>query len=197
LQGNIVTDIEFAALLHERRPQRADARRNFDALVEAGREVFGEAGVTASLEEIARRAGVGIGTLYRNFASRDALVEAVYLEEVASVVTYAEGLGDAAPFDSLTAWLRRFADYASTKKVLLEGLNRESPLLQSCRGVMYQAGEPLLARAQNSGDLRKDVAIDDVVRLVSGVSGVAFPDTAQRDRVLSIAIDGLRARPKP
>jgi AcrR family transcriptional regulator len=189
-----VTNSELDALLLERRPQRADARRNFDALVEAGRTVFAESGVTASLEEIARRAGVGIGTLYRNFPSRDALVEAVYLEEVASVVTLAEELDDIDPFDALAAWLRRLADYASTKKVLLDGLNRQSPLLQSCRGLMFAAGEPLLARAQASGDVRKDVAIDDVIRLVSGLSGVAMLEPGQRDRLLDIAFDGLRDR---
>ena len=194
MQGTTVTNSELDALLLERRPQRADARRNFDALVDAGREVFGEAGVTASLEEIARRAGVGIGTLYRNFASRDALVEAVYLEEVASVVTLAEELGAVEPFDALAAWLRRLADYASTKKVLLDGLNRESPLLQSCRAVMFQAGEPLLTRAQDAGDARKDVTIDDVIRLVSGLSGVAMLAPGQRDRLLDIALDGLRDR---
>jgi AcrR family transcriptional regulator len=189
-----MTTSELAVLLSERRPQRADARRNFDALVEAARAVFAEDGVTASLEEIARRAGVGIGTLYRNFATRDALVEAVYLEEVAAVAAYADTLVDREPFDAVAAWLRRFAEYASTKKVLLDGLNRESPLLQSCRTVMHDSGLPLLERAQDAGELRADVSVDDVIRLVSGVAGVAFPEEGQRDRVIDVALDGLRAR---
>jgi AcrR family transcriptional regulator len=184
---------ELEALLEERRPTRADARRNFDALVEAARAAFAEHGLEASLEDIARRAGVGIGTLYRNFPTRDALVEAVYLEEVAGMALYADELGDREPFDALSAWLRRFAEYASAKKVLLEGLNRESSLLQSCRGVVYRSGEPLLEAAQSAGVARTGITIDDTVRLVSGVAGVAFPEPGQRDRVIGLALDGLRA----
>ncbi len=190
-----MTDPTLSALLDARRPTRADARRNFDALVVAGRDAFAEHGVDASLEDIARRAGVGIGTLYRNFPTRDALVEAVYLDEVAGVASFADELGDLPPFDALAAWLRRFADYASRKRVLLEGLNRDSELLQTCRNVMYQSGEPLLRRAQAAGVVRDDIGIDDAVRLVAGVAGVAFPSAEQRERVVDLALDGLRARP--
>ena len=177
-----------------RRPQRADARRNFDALLAAARAAFAEHGTSASLEDIARRAGVGIGTLYRNFPTRDALVEAVYLDEVAGVASFAEELDDLPPFEALAAWLRRFADYASRKKVLLEGLNRDSELLATCREVMYESGEPLLRRAQSVGLVRDDIAIDDAVRLVAGVAGVAFPTPGQRERVVDMALDGLRTR---
>lgn len=189
-----MTDATLRALLDERRPTRADARRNFDALVESANLAFAEHGVDASLEDIARRAGVGIGTLYRNFPTRDALVEAVYLDEVAGVASFAEELDDLPPFEALAAWLRRFADYASRKKVLLEGLNRDSELLATCREVMYESGEPLLRRAQSAGLVRDDIAIDDAVRLVAGVAGVAFPTPGQRERVVDLALDGLRAR---
>ncbi|WP_395244099.1 TetR/AcrR family transcriptional regulator [Agromyces sp. MMS24-K17] len=190
-----MTDTTLRTLLEARRPTRADARRNFDALVAAAGDAFAEHGVDASLEDIARRAGVGIGTLYRNFPTRDTLVEAVYLDEVAGVTSFADELADdLAPFDALAAWLRRFADYAGRKKVLLEGLNRDSDLLQTCRAVMYESGEPLLRRAQEAGEVRPDIAIDDAVRLVAGVAGVAFPDDAQRDRVMGMAVDGLRVR---
>ncbi len=189
-----MTDPALRALLDERRPTRADARRNFDALIEAGREAFAEHGVDASLEDIARRAGVGIGTLYRNFPTRDALVEAVYLDEVAGVASFADELDELPPFDALAAWLRRFADYASRKRVLLDGLNRDSELLQTCREVMYQSGEPLLRRAQTAGLVRADIGIDDAVRLVAGVAGVAFPSPEQRERVVDMALDGLRTR---
>ncbi|CAN5229149.1 TetR/AcrR family transcriptional regulator [soil metagenome] len=185
---------ELTALIEERRPKRADAARNFDALIAAARDAFADDGVDASLEDIARRAGVGIGTLYRNFATRDALVEAVYLEEVAGVAAYAEGLESREPFEAVSAWLKRFAEYAATKKVLLAGFNSESPILQSCRTVVYDSGEPLIERAQAAGAVRPDVEIGDVVRLVSGVAGVAFTDAAQRDRVIDVAIDGLRQR---
>ena len=185
---------ELTALIEERRPKRSDAARNFDALIAAAREAFADHGVDASLEDIARRAGVGIGTLYRNFPTRDALVEAVYLEEVAGVAAYAESLESREPFDAVAAWLRRFAEYAATKKVLLAGFNSESTILQSCRTVVYDSGEPLLERAQATGAVRPDVEIGDVVRLVAGVAGVAFTDAAQRDRVMDVAIDGLRVR---
>lgn len=184
----------LAALLDERRPKRADARRNFDALVDAGRDVFNEAGLDASLEEIARRAGVGIGTLYRNFPTRDELIEAVYIEEVASVAAYADELGDAAPFEAFSLWMRRFADYGSTKKVLLEGMSRDSAAFQSCRGVLNDAGAPLLERAQAAGAVRADVQIDDAVRLVYGLAGAAVSEAEQRDRLIGFALDGLRAR---
>ena len=189
-----MTDASVTSLLAERRPRRADARRNFDALVVAGRDVFNEAGVDASLEEIARRAGVGIGTLYRNFPTRDALVEAVYLEEVAAVAAYADELDDEAPFEAFSAWMRRFAAYASTKKVLLDGLNRDSEVMQACRGVVTIAGAPLLARAQDAGELRSDITIDDAVRLVYGLAGVAVAEPGQGDRLIGIALDGLRPR---
>src|SRR5688500_17325976 len=98
-----MTDPTLSALLDERRPTRADARRNFDALVAAANQAFAEHGVSASLEDIARRAEVGIGTLYRNFPTRDALVEAVYLDEVAGVASFADELADLPPFDALAA----------------------------------------------------------------------------------------------
>ena len=190
-----MTDPQLATLLEQRRPSRADARRNFDALVDAGRVVFNESGLDASLEEIARRAGVGIGTLYRNFPTRDALIEAVYLEEVAAVAAYASELDDEPPFEAFAAWMRRFAAYGSTKKVLLDGLNRDSEVMQACRGVVNVAGAPLLTRAQDAGELRSDVTIDDAVRLVYGLAGVAVAEPGQSDRLIEIALDGLRQRP--
>lgn len=177
------------------RPQRADARRNFDALLMAAREAFATDGTSASLEDIARRAGVGIGTLYRNFPTRDALVEAVYVDEVEAVVHAAEDAADLPdPWVGVEAWLRRFVTYIGTKKALLEGLNKDSPVLLSCRTSLYDAGEPLLERAQEAGELREDATIGDVIRMVSGIAGVAFDDDEQRDRVIAMAIDGLRAR---
>jgi AcrR family transcriptional regulator len=182
------------AMLEARRPKRADARRNFDALVDAARIEFAETGVYASLEEIAKRAAVGIGTLYRNFSSRDQLVEAVYIDEVATIARFAGELGDLPPREALMAWFRRFADYVATKHVLLNGLNSDSEVLQACRGVVVQAGEPLLDKAQAEALVRADVSMDDAVRLVSGVMGGAYLEPAQRDRVLAIALDGLFVR---
>jgi AcrR family transcriptional regulator len=186
-----MTDVAVAAGIA--RPQRADARRNFDALIEAARTAFTEQGTSASLEDIARRAGVGIGTLYRHFPTRDALVEAVYVEEVERLVRDAEEYSAHEPWEALDLWLRRFVAYVSAKRVLVDGLNRESPVLATCRTFIYESGRPILERAQQAGVARRDVAVDDIVRLVQGMAVVAFPTEADRDRVVGLAIDGLRA----
>ncbi|MFC5500898.1 TetR/AcrR family transcriptional regulator [Lysinimonas soli] len=175
------------------RPHRADARRNFDALLTAGRAAFAENGAEASLEDIARRAGVGIGTLYRNFPTRDALIETLYLDEIAALVRVGAESTTLEPWQALTSWLRRFVEYANTKKALIEGLNKESEVLKQCRVVLYGAGEPVLRRAQAAGAARSDTDITDVVHMVSGIAGVTYADDAQRERVLLMAIDGLRA----
>ena len=175
------------------RPLRADARRNYDALVSAARDAFSEAGTSASLEDIARRAEVGIGTLYRHFPTRDALVEAVYVEEVASMVRDAEQIADNEPWHALELWLRRLVTYVSAKRVLIEGLNRESPVLVNCRTLLHSSGRPILERAQQAGVARADVPIEDAMRLVQGLAAVAFPSDGDRDRVVGLAIDGLRA----
>ncbi len=177
-----------------RRPQRADARRNFDALLAAAREAFAQHGADASLEDIARRAGVGIGTLYRNFPTRQDLFDSVYVDEVAELCRTAEEAAGLAPWDALSAWLRRFVDYVATKRAIYEALNRDSQMFSSCRDAMYAAGEPLLARAQDSGDARMDVGFDDVLRMIAGITSAGFVDEAQRERVLGIALDGVRAR---
>lgn len=175
-----------------RRPKRADARRNYDALIAAARQVFGDCGAGASLEEIARRAGVGIGTLYRNFPTRRDLFEAVYVEEVRALSASAADLADLSPWDALVGWLHRFVAYVGTKRALAEELVHDSEVFRSCRTEIYAAGEPLLRRAQQAGVARPDASFDDVVRLVSGIMAYQFPEPAQRDRVLAIALDGLR-----
>lgn len=183
------------AELEQRRPRRADARRNYDALIETARVAFAELGPQAPLEEIARRAGVGIATLYRNFTTREELVEAVYLEEVEAVCRFADDVVDLDPWPALIAWLDRLVDYLGTKRALIDALNRDSPALQACRQSMFDAGEPLLDRAQESGVVRPDVAIDDVMRLVGAITGVQFSDDSQRNKVLAVALDGLRSTP--
>ncbi len=177
-----------------RRPQRADARRNFDALLTAAREAFGEQGTEASLEDIARRAGVGIGTLYRNFPTRRDLFESVYVNEIQQLCQVADDLAAEPPWEALTGWLDRFVGYAATKRAIYEALNRDSEIFRSCRTAMYEAGEPLLERAQKTGAVRTDITFDDVLRLVSGITAAAYLDDAQRDRVLAVALSGLRAK---
>jgi len=184
-----------AEIVVVQRPRRADAARNFDALLAAAREAFAENGADASLEDIARRAGVGIGTLYRNFPTRRHLFESVYAEEVNALAKVALDLAGEPPWQALTTWLRRFVDYTVTKKAIRDALNGESGIFLSCRDALYEAGGPLLLRAQQAGQVREDMSFDDLVRMISGITSVAFPDEEQRDRVLAIALDGVRARP--
>ena len=182
--------------LEQRRPTRADARRNYDALITAAREAFAELGPTAALEEIARRAGVGIATLYRNFPTRDALVEGVYFDEVEGLAAAAAEFSALPEWDGLVAWLNRFVTYAGTKRVLIEALGRNTEAMRSCRDMLYGAGGPMVERAQAAGVVRQDTDIDDIMRMVTGISAYTFASTEQRDRVLAIAFDGLRAAAK-
>ncbi|MBW8819769.1 MAG: TetR/AcrR family transcriptional regulator, partial [Streptomyces sp.] len=176
-------------IVASRRPHRKDAARNYDALLAAAREAFAEHGAEASLEDIARRAGVGIGTLYRNFPTRRHLFETVYADDVNTLVQVAQDVADQEPWQSLTAWLDRFAGYMVTKRAVREALNDESEIFAACRDSMYAAGGPLLERAQEAGQARRDMAFVDLLRMVAGITATAFDDDAQRDRVLSIALD--------
>ncbi len=182
------------AALGVRPPQRADARRNFDALIAAAREVFAEQGTDASLEDIARRAGVGIGTLYRNFPTRQDLFERVYIGEVEDLCAVARDVADRQPWDALSTWLRRFIDYIATKRALMQALSTGSPVFSACRAEMYGAGIPLFERARDAGEVRADLEFDDLVRMLSGLTSATFADDEQRERVFRIALDGVRAR---
>ncbi|MEU6537890.1 helix-turn-helix domain-containing protein [Streptomyces sp. NPDC047000] len=176
-----------------RRPHRKDAARNYDALLDAAREAFAEHGAEASLEDIARRAGVGIGTLYRNFPTRRDLFESVYADEVNALCQVAVEVAALEPWEALSAWLRRFTGYMVTKRAVREALNDESDIFQACRDSLYAAGGPLFERAQEAGEARKDMDFSDLLRMVAGITATVFDDDAQRDRVLGIALDGVRA----
>ncbi|QTE02330.1 TetR/AcrR family transcriptional regulator [Streptomyces cyanogenus] len=186
------TPFPVSEIVAARRPHRKDAARNYDALLTAAREAFAEHGADASLEDIARRAGVGIGTLYRNFPTRRDLFESVYADEVNALCRAAVELGDREPWEALTAWLDRFAGYMVTKRAVREALDGESDIFQSCRDSMYAAGGPLLERAQQAGVARADMEFGDLVRMVAGITATVFENDAQRDRVLAIALDGVR-----
>jgi AcrR family transcriptional regulator len=180
------------------RPMRADARRNYEKVIAAARDAFATGGSATSLEEIARRAGVGIGTLYRHFPNRQALLEAVYAEEVESLCRSAADVADLEPWDALVAWLRRFVSYMATKQALaaelLDYMDRDSPLFATCRTAMYSAGEPLLTRAQDAGVARRDANLPDVIHMVAGIAKIQTGDPEQVNRILDIALDGLRAQ---
>src|SRR5215470_10629473 len=184
------------------RPKRADARRNYDKLLSAARETFAELGTEASLEEIARRAGVGIGTLYRNFPTRQALLEAVYIDQVESLSARAgELLRAESPADALAEWLRAMVRFSSTKRsmttALLATLGTDSELLSSCVKEIKGAAESLLARAQQAGVVRPDADAKDLIRLVHAVNIATekTPDPGQADRMLALILDGLRPQP--
>jgi AcrR family transcriptional regulator len=182
------------------RPRRADARRNYEKILAAAREAFAEGGEATSLEEIARRAGVGIGTLYRNFPNRQALVEALYVNEVEEVSRSAEELKDLEPWEALNRWFERVIGYLATKRALLAELtnylDQDAPLFQTCRASLFDAGEPLLKRAQEAGVVRTDVDFSDVLHMVAGISKIPTADPEQVGHILRVALDGLRYRPE-
>ena len=169
-------------------------------MLAAAREAFAEGGESTALEEIARRAGVGIGTLYRHFPSRQALLEALYLEEVEEVCrSAAEQLDGADPWEALNGWFERFIGYLATKQVLaaelLNYLERDAELFKASRAALFEAGEPLLKRAQEAGVVRPDVEIADVIQMVIGIAKIPAADPRQTQHILRIALDGLRYRP--
>ena len=182
------------------RPKRADARRNYDKIVAAAREAFAERGASTSLEEIARRAEVGIGTLYRNFPNRQTLLEAVYVGEVEDISRSAGELEQLEPWEALIGWLHRVAGYLTTKHALaaemLDYMDRDAPLFQACRAILFDAGEPLLARAQAAGAVREDVELADIIMMVGGISKNPMSDPRQIERMVDVALDGLRYRPR-
>jgi len=178
------------------RPKRADALRNYDKLIAAAREAFAEGGTSTSLEDIARRAQVGIGTLYRHFPSRQALLEAVYVDEVEALCRSAADFAELPPWDALVAWLHRFVAYMATKQALAQELlsyvDHEAALFQTCRVGLYAAGEPLLERAQQAGVVRADTNLTEVIQMVGGIAKIPSLEPAQVDHILGIALDGLR-----
>jgi AcrR family transcriptional regulator len=185
------TDIQI------QRPMRADARRNYEKLVAAARDVFTEFGGSAPLEDVAERAGVGIGTLYRHFPTRQALLEAVYAGEVDAMARAADGLSGEAPWEALEHWLRQYAGFAATKRALTEALLEAAPdsdVLLACRTTIVNAGTPLVERAQHAGAVRPDTDFSDIIRMVGGVSVVPTTDPDQKERMLQIVLDGLRYR---
>jgi AcrR family transcriptional regulator len=197
--GMSTTDPTTPAL--PRRPKRADARRNYVKVLTVAREAFAEGGESTSLEEIARRAGVGIGTLYRHFPNRQALLEALYVDEVEEVCRSAAQLDDADPWEALNSWFERFVAYVATKRALahelLNYLDHDAPLFQVCRASLFDAGEPLLKRAQEAGVVRPDVSIAEVIQMVIGIAKIPASDPRQNEHILRIALDGLRYRPEP
>jgi AcrR family transcriptional regulator len=183
-----------------RRPLRADAQRNYDKLLEAAREAFAEDGSAATLDDIAHRAGVGIGTLYRHFPTRQHLLEAVYIDEVQAMAQSAADLAALPPWEALDTWLHQYVRYAATKRALAEELlayiDTDAEVFQACRAAVVGAGDMLLERAQKAGVVRPDTNFGDVGRIVAGLAAIRGTEPEQIERMLDIVLDGLRYSPR-
>lgn len=180
------------------RAKRADAQRNYEKVLAAAREAFAEDGAATSLEEIARRAEVGIGTLYRHFPTRQALLEAVYVGEVEALCRSAADLDELPPWEALVGWLHRFVAYMVTKQALagelLGYVERDAPMFRSSRAALYAAGQPLLKRAQDNHAVRADTDLAEVMQMIGGIAKIPASEPGQIDHILGIALDGLRYR---
>lgn len=183
-------------------PMRADARRNYERLLGEAAVAFAEHGADASLEEIARRAGVGIGTLYRHFPDRFALMGEVFQTQVDELDAAARALTAEAgtPMGALAAWMRRYVDVSSTIRGIAATLMDEG-LMVNCKEQLRETVELLASRARRSGELRADVAPDDLLRLTSAIAYAAEKASAKNpedkevaDRLLGLTLDGLRTR---
>jgi AcrR family transcriptional regulator len=180
-----------------RRPLRADAQRNHERLVSAARQVLAERGSEASMEEIAKRADVGVGTLYRHFPRRIDLVEAVYREDVESLVSLAASVAaDAAPWNALVEWLDGFVRYAQAKRVFLtelhEAFEKNPELALDSREKIRVAAGLVLGRAQQAGVARDDIDAADLMQLVGGMCMARDASLERNERLLTLVLDGIR-----
>lgn len=182
----------------ERKP-RADAQRNRDRVLEVAKEAFTRSGTDTSLDEIAKQAGVGPGTLYRHFRSREALIEAVYRTEVEKLAAAERNFGGTMPpIEALRAWMLLFVDYIATKKIIAPALNAlagdPKKVFEASYTQIWAAIRALVKRAIKSGDIRKDLDPIDLLRALIGVSNIASsPDWQQSARrLVDILITGSR-----
>ncbi|MGV9679257.1 TetR/AcrR family transcriptional regulator [Nocardia sp. NPDC003482] len=180
------------------RPMRADARRNYERIVAVAREAFSEHGPEAPLDDIARRAGVGAGTLYRHFPNREALMEAVYRSAVEGLAQRAYELVETCPPDeALEQWMHAQIDFVWHQRglalTLKAAIDHGSPTFRLCSSLVGEAAAAVLKPAQEAGVVRSDVEPRDILRLGHGIG--ASCESAGReaaDRLLAVAMDGLR-----
>jgi AcrR family transcriptional regulator len=184
------------------RPMRADAQRNYASLLNTARVAVSERGADIVLEDIARSAGVAIGTLYRHFPTRQDLLEAVFLDEINELRAQAEELASApVPFDALMSWLSLQMDFAARGRsmgaAIMAAKQVPGTRTYAANKAMHEAGEALLHRAQAAEQIRTDVHLRDVIRLVYGIALVneraSDPDGA--NRMLDLVIAGIRTKP--
>ena len=186
------------------RKPRTDALRNRKLILAAAKQAFTRDGANASLDEIANRAGVGAGTLYRHFPTRDALVKAVYQTEVEKLArAQQEFARTMTPVEALRAWMRLFVDYVATKQIIAPALNSllggSSKLYEGSRAPIRRAIDALVDRAIANGDIRADLEPFDLLRALVGVSNVAsgpdWPESARR--LVDILISGSHPENRP
>jgi AcrR family transcriptional regulator len=184
---------------HVRRKPRADAQRNRGRILEVAKGAFSRSGADISLDEVAKESGVGPGTLYRHFPTRDALLEAVYRSEVERLAAAEKEFSSTmSPLKALRAWMLLFIDYIATKQIIAPALNTvvggPSKLFESSRAQIHGAIHSLVDRAIKSGDIRSDLEPFDLLRALVGVSNVAsvpdWPESARR--LVEILIAGSR-----
>jgi AcrR family transcriptional regulator len=182
-----------------KRKPRTDAQRNRERILEAAKEAFTRSGANTSLDDVAKRAGVGAGTLYRHFPTRDALLEAVYRTGVEKLAAAERKFAEAmAPMEALRAWMLLFVDHIAQKQIIAPALNTivggVSRLYEGSRGQIQGAIDALVKRAIESGDMRSDIDPFDLLRALIGVSHVATgPDWQQSARrLVDILIAGSR-----
>jgi AcrR family transcriptional regulator len=180
-----------------KRPMRADARRNYERLLTAAREVFAADGPEAPLEAVAERAGVGIGTLYRHFPDRDALLVAVYVSDLETLMDHARTLVDELPPGAaLAAYLREHVAYINAQRGMLAAakalMSTSNELSGYCRDILRVGVGEMVSAAQEEGTLRSDVTANDVLRLMHGVAMGTEQAPQDAERLLDIVLDGLR-----
>ncbi|WP_163506147.1 TetR/AcrR family transcriptional regulator [Fodinicola acaciae] len=169
---------------------RADARRNYESLLASAKEIFAEYGPDAPLDDIARHAGLGNATLYRHFPTRRDLLVAVYAGEVADLCAYGRKLGDGRPAgDALFEWLRAFVEHVVSKRDLAM-VERGSELADSWHSAMRSTAGALLERARETGDVRADLEVNDLLRLANGIA-LGGADDATTRRLLRLLREGL------
>lgn len=183
----------------EPRKPRTDAQRNRERILEVAKDAFTRYGADASLDDIARQAGVGPGTLYRHFPTRDALIEAVYQTEVEKIAAAGRRLAEQKPpLEALRAWMLLFVDHIAAKLIIAPALNSivggASRLYEGSRGQIQEAIELLVKRAMKSGEMRKDTEPFDLLRALIGVAHVPVgPDWKESARrLVDILINGSR-----
>lgn len=182
------------------RKLRTDAQRNRERILETAKDAFTRFGADASLDEIARQSGVGAGTLYRHFPSRDALIEAVYRTEVEKLAMAARRFAEEMPpIEALRAWMLLFVDHIAAKQIIAPALNSvvggASKLYEGSRGQVRGAIELLVKRAMKSGDIRRDFDPFDLLRALIGVSHIDSDPDWKRSarRLVDILIAGAQA----